>query len=64
MGRGDGFGVVKQQERTVQKLMMAVGRGIEQTSLPLSSFLNRVPRHLHLLLVRIRFCPQQHFGLS
>ena len=66
MGRGDGFGVVKQHERTVQKLMMAVGRVIEQTSLHLSSFPNRVPRHLllHLLLVRIRICPQQHFGLS
>ena len=66
MGHGDGLGVVKQHERTVQKLIMAVGRVIEQTSLPLSSFPNRAPCHLllHLPLGQIRTCPQPHFGLS
>ena len=65
MGRGDGLGVVKQQERTVQKLIMAAGRVIEQTSLPLSSFPIRAPHHLlfRLLLGRILINPPLRFGI-
>ena len=62
MGRGEGFGVVKEHKRTVHKLMMVAGRAIEQMSLPLRSFPTRVPHHLLLVLILVR--PPLRFALS
>ena len=59
---GDGFRVVKQHERTVQKLMKAAGREIEQTSLPLSSFCIGLLRHPLLVLIQVGHLP--HLGIS